>query len=78
MPKKSQELTARRNERIYERYLYWTEQQRLRFDYTIQTLSEREFFLSEGYIIEIIKKEMARLENEGIPQPRQRYLSVDL
>lgn len=78
MPKKSNDLTAKRNERIYERYLYWTEQQQLRFDKTIQTLSEREFFLSEGYIIDIIKKEMARLEEEGLPQPRQKYLSVSL
>lgn len=40
-----------------ERYLYWTEVKRLRFDDTLKILSEKEFFISEERILAIIRKE---------------------
>ena len=78
MKKKKTYLREKRDKRVFERYLYWTEQQRMRFDDTIRRLSEEEFFLTEDYILAIIKKEKARNEAEGLDIPRHRYLSVAL
>ena len=78
MKKKKTYLREKRDKRVFERYLYWTEQQRLRFDDTIRRLSEQEFFLTEDYILAIIKKEKAKNEAEGLDIPRHRYFSVAL
>lgn len=48
-------LISARDRRIYERYYYWTEVQRLRFDDTIRKLSSEEFYLSESRILAIIR-----------------------
>lgn len=78
MIKKKTYLREKRDKRVFERYMYWTEQQRMRFDDTIRRLSEDEFFLTEDYIIQIIRKEKARNEAEGLDIPRHRYLSLGL
>lgn len=41
--------------KLYERYYYWTEVKRLRFDDALQKLSREEFFLSESRIMQIIR-----------------------
>ena len=77
--KKKTYLREQRDKKVFERYIYWTEQQRLRFDDTIKKLSEQEFFLTEDYILQIIRKEKARNEAEGrLDIPRHRYLSIGL
>lgn len=48
-------LIESRNRKIAERYYYWTEIQRLRFDDAIRQLSENEFFLSEQRIMAILR-----------------------
>ena len=48
-------LVDSRNIRIYERYYYWTEVKRLRFDDALRRLSTEEFFLSESRIMQIIR-----------------------
>lgn len=48
-------LVQRRNQKILDRYYYWTEMQRLRFDDALKQLAENEFFLSEQRIWKIIK-----------------------
>ena len=48
-------LVNSRNKRIYERYYYWTEVRRLRFDDALRRLSTEEFFLSESRIMQIIR-----------------------
>lgn len=48
-------LIDSRNIRIYERYYYWTEVKRLRFDDALKRLSTEEFFLSESRIMQIIR-----------------------
>lgn len=53
---RDKELIAERNKRIYERYFYWTEIKRIRFDDALQILSKREFFLSESRIMQIIRE----------------------
>lgn len=45
-----------RDQRMYERYYYWTEIRRLRFDDTIKKLSEEEFFVSESRVMQIIRR----------------------
>lgn len=53
---RDKELITERNKRIYERYFYWTEIKRIRFDDALQILSKREFFLSESRIMQIIRE----------------------
>lgn len=45
-----------RDQRMFERYYYWTEIRRLRFDDTIKKLSEEEFFVSESRVMQIVRK----------------------
>lgn len=45
---RDKELITERNKRIYERYFYWTEIKRIRFDDALQILSKREFFCQKA------------------------------
>lgn len=45
---------------MFERYYYWTEVKRLRFDDAVKKLSEEEFFVSEERVMQIVRK-MIRL-----------------
>ncbi len=58
MPKKGRnsELIEKRDEKLCQRYYYWTEVQRLRFDDALRILSQEEFFLSEERIMCIIRR----------------------
>ena len=49
-------LISARDRKLFERYYYWTEVKRLRFDDALQKLSSEEFFISEGRIMQIIRK----------------------
>lgn len=49
-------LIEERDRRLFERFYYWTEVKRLRYDDTIAKLSTEEFFLSEGRIMQIIRQ----------------------
>ncbi len=53
---RNRRLIERRNRKIVQRYYYWTEIKRLRFDDAVKKLSEEEFFLSENVIWHIIKQ----------------------
>ena len=53
---RNQELLEIRNAKILERFIYWTEEQRLRSDDTITLLAEQEFFLAEQTIIKILNQ----------------------
>lgn len=57
MPKgRNKELIAARDNALCERFRYWTETVRLRYDDTIKKLSEEEFFISEERIMHILRK----------------------
>ena len=57
MPRgRNRELISTRDLKMFERYYYWTEVRRLRFDDTIKKLSEEEFFVSESRVIQIIRR----------------------
>lgn len=54
--KRNSRLIDKRNRKIFARYYYWTEVQRMRSDDVIKHLSEEEFFLSEATILNILRK----------------------
>lgn len=56
MKGRDKELISARDRKLYERYYYWTEVQRLRFDDALHVLSTEEFFISESRIMQIIRK----------------------
>lgn len=59
---RDKKLVSARDRKLFERYYYWTEVRRLRFDDTIHRLSSEEFFISEGRIMQIIR----RMLREGV------------
>ena len=70
---RDKQLINERDRKLFERYYYWTEIRRLRFDDTIQKLSSEEFFLSEQRVIQIIRRmlqEGATVNGEHIPASR--------
>lgn len=63
-------LISARDRKLFERYYYWTEVKRLRFDDALQKLSSEEFFISEGRILQIIRqmlREGSTVEGRVIP-----------
>ena len=69
---RDKELIAARDQRIFERYYYWTEVKRLRFDDAVKKLSEEEFYLSESRILQVVRKCIssgATVEGKTIARP---------
>ena len=69
---RSEELVKSRDQRLFERYYYWTEILRLRFDDAITKLATEEFFLSEGRVEQIIRRKIqegAEVDGKRIKQP---------
>jgi len=57
MPRgRNKDLIKARNEKIAQRWYYWTEKQRLRLDDALKILSQQEFFLSEDRILYILRE----------------------
>lgn len=56
--KQRRKLIEQRNQRICERFQYWSEVKRRRTDDVMRILSEEEFFLSETTIWNIVKKNL--------------------
>ncbi len=48
------ELIKERDQKILERFIYWTEEQRLRSDDALTILSRNEFFISEQRILRVL------------------------
>lgn len=73
MPRgRSKQLIDARDMKMFERYYYWTEIRRLRFDDTITKLSKEEFFISEGRVMQIVRKMIqmgATVEGRQIEKP---------
>lgn len=71
---RNKQLIEERDRRLFERYYYWTEVKRLRFDDTISILSTQEFFLSEGRIMHIIRHCIQEgMEVDGTRLNHQRF-----
>lgn len=71
---RSKHLISERDRRLFERYYYWTEERRLRFDDTIKKLSEEEFFLSESRVLQILRELLKRGVEVGGKQPPKSRL----
>ena len=52
---RSKILIEARDRRMFERYYYWTEVRRMRFDDTIAKLSMEEFFVSESRVMQVVR-----------------------
>lgn len=69
---RNKDLMSSRNLRMFERYYYWTEIRRLRFDDAIKKLSEEEFFVSESRVLQIVRRmiqEGATVDGKRIERP---------
>lgn len=70
---RSRALIKKRDAKLLQRYYYWTEIKRLRFDDALKILSEEEFFISVDRIMAIVRNNCDRLENVSVePVPRVR------
>lgn len=70
---RSEELIRRRDKTLVERFIYWTETARLRYDDTIKVLSENEFFISESRVMQILRKNADKLNVNNIPKKTIKY-----
>lgn len=71
---RDKKLISERDRRLFERYRYWTEERRLRFDDTIRKLSEEEFFLSESRVMQILRRMLkSGAEVRREPAPKSRF-----
>ena len=72
---RNKELIQERDKKLFERFYYWSEVRRLRFDDTIKKLSEEEFFLCEATTLRIIKRMLIAGETvNGEEVNKSRYL----
>ena len=72
---RNKELIQERDKKLFERFYYWSEVRRLRFDDTIKKLSEEEFFLCEATTLRIIKRMLIAGETvNGEKVKKSRYL----
>lgn len=65
-------LIKARDRRMFERYYYWTEVRRMRFDDTVKKLSEEEFFLSESRVMQVVRqmiRDGATVDGKTIQKP---------
>ncbi|MDR3266638.1 MAG: hypothetical protein LBT24_03610 [Tannerella sp.] len=67
---RSKDLIDKRNAKLCQRYYFWTEVKRLRFDDTLKILSEDEFFIEIETIMSIIRN--AKKDNNVRPVPKVR------
>jgi hypothetical protein len=72
MPKgRDKELIRKRDKKLCNRYYFWTEVKRLRFDDALRLLSNEEFFISEERILAIIRQ-CSKSDRSVAPVPRVR------
>ena len=69
---RNKSLLAARDQRMFERYYYWTEIRRLRFDDAMRKLSEEEFFVSESRVMQVVRRMIqngATVDGKQIEKP---------
>jgi hypothetical protein len=66
---------AARDQALFDRFIYWSEIKRLRFDDVIRVLSEEEFFISEQLVLRIVRRLMAegRTSSDGVSASRPKF-----
>lgn len=73
---RSAELIGLRNKKLVERYYYWSEIKRRRFDDVIYILSTQEFFVHERTITEVLRKGNDYLNILIAKKPSSGQLSI--
>lgn len=68
-------LVARRNAKILQRFIYWTEEQRLRSDDAVKILSQDEFFLSEQTVMKVLNEAYGEQVQVVFHQPKPPKLT---
>ena len=72
---RNKQLIEERDKKLFERFYYWSEVQRLRFDDVIHKLSTEEFFICEATTLRIIKRMLMEGANvDGQTVKRSRYM----
>lgn len=64
-----------RDRRLFERFYYWSEVKRLRFDDTIRKLSTEEFFLAEATTLRIVRRMLmdgATVDGKAVEKSRRQ------
>ena len=72
---RNKQLIEERDKKLFERFYYWSEVQRLRFDDVIHKLSTEEFFICEATTLRIIKRMLmngATVDGQAVK--RSRYM----
>ena len=75
---RNKELINERDRRLFERFYYWSEVRRLRFDDTIAKLSNEEFFLAEATTLRIVRRMLmdgATVDGKAVEKRRQGFRS---
>ncbi len=70
---RNKQLIDERDKKLFERFYYWSEVQRLRFDDVIHKLSTEEFFICEATTLRIIKRmlmEGATVDGQTVKRSR--------
>ena len=72
---RNKELINERDRKLFERFYYWSEVKRLRFDDTIRKLSTEEFFLAEAPTLRIVRRmlmEGATVDGKSVEKSRRQ------
>ena len=72
---RNKQLIQERDRKLFERFYYWSEVRRLRFDDTIAKLSHEEFFLSESTTLRIVRRmllEGATVDGKSVEKSRRQ------
>ncbi|GHT77411.1 hypothetical protein AGMMS50262_18320 [Bacteroidia bacterium] len=81
---RNKELIKKRDSALIERWNYWTNVQRLRFDDSLKVLSQTEFFISEERILSILREynkkeqpaEIFTIPKIKVAKLKQKHLSL--
>ena len=72
---RNKDLINERDRRLFERFYYWSEVKRLRFDDTIRKLSTEEFFLAEATTLRIVRRMLmdgATVDGKAVEKSRRQ------
>ena len=72
---RNKELINERDRKLFERFYYWSEVKRLRFDDTIRKLSTEEFFLAEATTLRIVRRMLmdgATVDGKAVEKSRHQ------
>lgn len=66
---RNKNLIEERDQKLYERFYYLVEVNRMRYDDAVKYLAEKEFFISEARVIQLLRKKI----QEGATVDGERF-----